>query len=288
MPVSKKIVFLFIPAVFFLFIIYSRLPTVYADPNTACLIQNPSPSPRVIDGLISALDISNNFGSNNGKCIKDNKAAFAPYKIPTYEDLKSIYYTQAKSDSTKFTKNIQLNGNFNVPSIMVGNGKPDIFLVTGNLTKLTGEGFGNNSHIKQSPAVIFVEEDFIIDSNISYGGGFVFIVKGNVIIHPDVSLIKAVIISSGKIYTAGNNCTNVQTANPLVIEGSLISIYKDQPQADFCALNPTSSGCPSIKFCRTLANNNNPAEQINWQPKYLVILKDLFASTLEKWSEIEE
>lgn len=43
-------------------------------------------------GLVSTLDVVN-FGTT-GACIVDPKAAFVPFKIPSYEDLKSLYYDQ--------------------------------------------------------------------------------------------------------------------------------------------------------------------------------------------------
>lgn len=46
-------------------------------------------------GLVSTADLfpGSNFGSS-GACIVDPKAAFAPFRIPTFEDLKSLYYDQ--------------------------------------------------------------------------------------------------------------------------------------------------------------------------------------------------
>ena len=98
------------------------------------------------------------------------------------------------------------------------------------------------------------------------------VVKNNVNIDVGVKQIDAVIMSAGKIYTAGSGCAtnNVETTNALIVNGSLIS------------LDPGA-----IVFCRTLTNNSQAAERIYQQPKYLVILRNLFADTLQKWSEIQ-
>lgn len=46
-------------------------------------------------GLVSTPEITSNskFGST-GACIVDPKAAFVPFKIPSFDDLQSLYYTQ--------------------------------------------------------------------------------------------------------------------------------------------------------------------------------------------------
>ncbi len=149
-----------------------------------------------------------------------------------------------------------------------------IYDINGNLTIS-----GNLSATSTKSGVVFVEGSLNITENYTYGRGStgtVFVVKGNVIIASSVTQIDAVIISSGKIFTAGNNCslalniasntTNLQ----LVINGSLISLDQNN----------------KIEFCRTLSDNSLPAEKIIQQPKYLVILRDLMSDTYQKWSEI--
>lgn len=280
MPVSKKIVLLSVPViciVSYLLITYFHQQTVFAQTNT-CTLQNTNP--RVQKGLISTPEITDNkFGVDAyGACAIDNKTAFAPYKIPTYEDLKSIYFTQSKKTKSSASQGTLISS--------LNQGKETIF-IGGDLEINSDINIPNNK-----TAIIFIDGNLNFKKDFTYSNinnGIVFAVKGNVNVDLTVEQIDAVIISSGKIYTAGDNCSSsVQTSSPLVIEGSLISIYKDHEQADFCALNPASPNCPDIKFCRTLANNSNPAEIVNWQPKYLVILRDIFADTLEKWSEIEE
>src|SRR5688572_5324993 len=47
-------------------------------------------------GLISGLNVSGYFGNLSGQCVLDPKAAYAVFKVPSYESLKSIYFTQSK------------------------------------------------------------------------------------------------------------------------------------------------------------------------------------------------
>lgn len=123
--------------------------------------------------------------------------------------------------------------------------------------------------------IIFVDGNLNINTNLTHtsnSAGLVFVVKGNVNIASTVTRIDAVIISTGSIYTAGAGCTtNSVTAGALTIYGSLISLDAND----------------KIKLCRTLANNNAAAEIVKQQPKYLVILRDLYAEILQKWSEIQ-
>lgn len=232
-------------------------------------------------GLVSTPAISGVF-STNGACQVDNaRAPFVPYKIPTYDDLKSRYFNQSKT-SNKSTLT-------NWPSSFNGNAA---YEVNGPLT------------VDQTPTgngaiVIFVSGALSITADYTYGGnsssdGTVFVVQGDVDISPTVVQINAVIISSGTIYTASSDCTT-NTGNPsdpgtpnnqLTINGSLISIYQSQTQADACALDSINNTCPEITFCRFLNDNNQPAEKINHDPKYLVILRDLYADTAQNWSEI--
>lgn len=255
-------------------------PTPTATPTPApinCPAQ--TTNPRVKSGLISTPVIEPNFGNPEGRCVVDPKAAYAPYDIDPYEDLKAKYYTQAKS-SALVNKVDPFNtppfsfDNFN--SAMTNPTKPGdaLFLIEGDLT-IDDSNFPTT--LLNKSAVIFVEGNLSITRNITFGEnntGLVLVVKGDVIIDPSVTLIKAVIISSGTIYTAGAGCTknsvNVgASTNALTVNGSLISL---------------SGG--KIVFCRKLNDNNNPAEVIIQQPKYLVILRNLYSDNPPKWSEI--
>lgn len=239
-----------------------RLMPVLAQQTAACPTQ--SSNPRVTDGLISSSSITDNkFSNNTGTCVVDpNKAPFVPYKIPNYDDLKSIYYTQSKAPKTSSDATII------TPITPSDDGK--IFDYTAADVNINGVVYNYNG-----TAVIFIDGNINIKGDVkalASTKGLVFVVKGNIIIDQSVTQIDAILISSGYIYTAGPNCnSSAVSASQLVINGSLISLNEAN----------------NIKFCRTLANNATSAEKINYQPKYLVILRNLFSDTLQKWSEVQ-
>lgn len=228
------------------------------------------------EGLVSTPAITGNFATGPaGACVVDPKAAFAPYKVPGFDDLKSLYYTQAKPPVRKD----QISGSPSQGDFTSRFTQNDVILVNGDLPNLNYTG-------TTKPSVVFVEGNLTIGSNITYGdanSGLVLVVKGNVNIDQTVTQIDAVIISEGLICTAysGSACLDGTIVTPrLIINGSLISIN----QTDQCP--PTGSNCP-IKFRRNLVDNTIlPAEQINHQVKYLVILRNLLSDTLQRWSEI--
>ncbi len=220
-------------------------------------------------GLVTTPSVAGKFSSSGG-CIVDNSVIFKPFTIPTYEDLKSIYFTQAKQNPS-ITKHNPLAGDKNQGDIpLTGNIDHLYYIQNGNLT-IDSNIPGNQT------GVIFIDGKLNINANItlpstSFNSGIVFIVGGNVVIDKSVTRIDAVIISLGVIYTAGDLCAaSSVTSSALQINGALI------------ALNEGSL----LKFCRKLATDNKPpAEIINYEPKYLIILRDLFSQTAQKWSEI--
>lgn len=193
----------------------------------------------------------------------DPKAAYAPFKIPTYNDLKSIYYGQSKAQKSTITTLSPV-------------ADKNVYLREGDLTisaGISGSGI----------ALIFVDGNLIITSNLTYGAapsnGLVFVVSGNVYIAQGVNRVNGVIISQGEICTASQGSPptcpagltdGLSPSQSLVVVGSLINLDPAKP----------------IRFRRNLTSNAGPAEQIVHQAKYLVLLRDIFSSTLQKWSEI--
>lgn len=183
---------------------------------------------------------------------------------------------------TTISKHTPINVDSTQSSIPLSAASDDIYYINGNLT-ISGDiaGLANNN-----VGVIFVEKDLFINPPSHQiirtvgSAGLVFVVGGNVYIDPSVVRIDAVIISQNTIYTASANtaCSTNQIKEvapgvpiqPLVVNGSLISLSDSLP----------------IQFCRSLADNTQPAEVINHQVKYLVILRSLISDTWQKWSEI--
>lgn len=75
-----------------------------------------------------------------------------------------------------------------------------------------------------------------------------------------------------EVPTSGNKQVEViPPTSQLVINGSVISLSSNYPP----------------KFVRDRGDNSQPSEIINYQPKYLVILKDIFSKDLTIWREIK-
>lgn len=221
------------------------------------------------DGLISAGGgITGKVDSATGACVVDPAAKYATYELPkNYEELKNTYYLRAKPPANAASSSNTQGAIKNLDT------KNQIYNFTGNFSvsaPITGTNTG----------IIFIDGNLDINSNIDYPsptGGLVFVVKGNVLISGDTKKIDAVIISFGTICTIANGgtCAPTPTLCPgatsatiqcqLVVNGSLISLNVNQP----------------ILFRRTLIDNQQAAELIKQQPKFLVLLKDIFSETLE-------
>lgn len=263
-------------------------------PSAKAVLQtNCSTTSNRTDGLIVTTQIDGSFGTSSETCVIDpQKAPFLPYKIPTYEDIKSLYYTQAKSSVRK----VQIASPQNPGQFTSAFTRNDIVWVNGDLPDVNYTG-------TTKPSVIFVEENLFIGRNITYGdenSGLVFVVKGDVYINPAVTRINAVIISEGIIYTAGAGCLTSQTSNKvsdagssspievLTINGSLISLNSNPLSIKLCRF---VSNFDAVTSCSLSSEATTPAasagEIINYQPKYLVILKNIFSDTVQKWSELD-
>jgi len=245
-------------------------PTSFAA-GTECQVDtsaNARASGLISIGADSAL--TGKFGNPAGICAYDPKAAFISFKLPTYAELKSRHFDQAKDNPTAFVnKNTMITVNpATQANIPMGAAEDQLYYLTGNL-ELTGNPSGSRT------GIIFIDGNLNISfADITYGTattGLVFVVKGNVNINAGVQIINTVIISQGTIYTGGTGCTKSSVSAPaLTITGSLISLDSTKP----------------IVFCRILSDNSTPAEVINHQSKYVVILRDLFSDTLQKWTEV--
>lgn len=244
------------------------------------------------EGLISTPQSGSDVCTTSGASVIDPKAAFLD--IRSYDDLKSLYFTQAKTTST-VTKHLILSGNKTQNDISFAGTKDHLYYITGATGDLTISG--NNE--PGGSGVVFVDGKLNFTGDYCYGStcpsgpvngtiGTVFVVKGDINIDKSVTRIDAVLISEGIICTASEenplSCPPGYTdplpvSGQLVINGSLISIKKTDP----AVINPPLP----IRFRRTLTDNTQAAEIINHQVKYLVILRNTFSDTLQRWSEIQ-
>lgn len=260
-----------------IFIIFTlNIPTQAQIPHCG------SGTPARAEGLVTTPELSGIFSTSSGVCItNDPKASFVSFKIPSYADLKSIYYDQVRSND-KLIKEPSLSS---LPSGGIKlEGRDHLFHFSSDLTITSPADISGNQ-----TGIIFVDGNLFIgplaSNKLKHGGnssGLVLVVSGQVSIDPTVLEIDAVIISSGRIYTAGlanaaGACSfssvttdNNQPIKALTVNGSLISLNDTKP----------------IAFCRKIDNTNKPSEEIHHQSKYLVILRNIFSSTLQKWSEI--
>lgn len=220
-------------------------------------------------GLISATEgITGGgvFGNSQQICITGTEAnplldaSYRDFKVPTYDELENKFYNLSRSIAKK--SNPRPNGD----QIFDDDG---IYLqpTSLNISKATGSGV----------QVIFIRGNLYITGNIDYAAndpysGLVFIASGDINIDENVTKVNAVLISSGTICTAytitTDSClsgTGLPYTPQLVVNGSLISLNKTN----------IPSGLSAIELTRNLINNQNqPAELINKQAKYLYILRN--------------
>lgn len=237
-----------------------------------------TPAPGVPAGLLSFTNQSGlSTFSTPDKCVIGNKAAVPQYSIPNFAEVKSLYFDQLKINPDPRQKPLpgnQTQTDFKTPidltiDPLTGDAGPKLYDITGDFT------IGSGGDIKvQRTGVILVEGNLNINTNLTQDTnttGLVFIVKGDVNIKDTVNQVNAYIVTFGTFCSAysSGNCSAQSPAGQLIINGSVISL----------------SGTPP-KFVRTNGDNSQPAEKVNFDPKYLALLKDIFARTLQIWSEV--
>ncbi len=255
-------------AIFFVFLSYYILHTTYNIPTVHAQDPCANAAPGGIslsEGLVTGKTITDST-LTSGPCLQGDETNIlleqGKIRADDYETLRSIFYTQSKAAKGETINNGKLP-NFSGSKIYSSDLNTNV--------KITG---GPPSAPSSAVAVIFIDGVLDIDGDVIFrttdpDSGIVFVVKNDINIKPTVEQIDAVLISSGRICTAatGNPChtQSYQKTDPLIINGGLISLNPDKP----------------IDFKRTLDDNSAAAaEQINAQPKYLIILKGLFSKDL--------
>jgi hypothetical protein len=232
-------------------------------PKISYAVQNCATSDRN-QGLISAKDVSGILGNADTTCVLDTEAAYRSFNVPSYTDLENQFYTFSRAPSgVKKTTQLQSGSqSFNGDGIYQLNSNFNITAATGNGVQ-----------------IIFIRGDLDITGNIDYPdnlannstSGLVFIASGDIHIHRLVTRVNAVLISAKTICTAYDYTPPAACLPPptqgiyteqLVVNGSLISLKKDLV---------TGTG---VLLRRNLTTNNQAAEVINKQSKYLYILKN--------------
>lgn len=217
------------------------------------------------EGLISTgVQISGSFGNKETICISGSDAAYRSFKVPSYQDLENQFFTLNHTSITKRTDSLG-NGTWGFSGSYAGNA---LYLQTGSvsLSGVVAAGSGTQ--------VVFIRNNLDITGNIDYAetdpnSGLIFIVGGDININCAVTKINAVLISTGIIRTSVGACPAGSSYSPqLTINGGLIS------------LNKSDLSTSAIVLGRNLNVNNQPAEVINKQPKYLYILRGILTKDL--------
>lgn len=258
-------------------------PRATADPARPGATANPR-----AEGLISSETLSGKFDNPSGACVIDTKSSFTQIELPKkYEEVKRNYYSRAK----KIPRVVEIYDPHSLPATLTINLTTinGIYNTTASFTAntVTIPNTSGPRATATKTAVVFIDQNLTFSEDLVYArknAGIVFVVKGDVHINTSVHKIDAVIISFGQICTNYDNssstCLTTRTALPegvpLKIDGSLISLSDDDIR------DPEER----IFFGRVLIENKDAAEVINQQPKFLVILRDLFASPLEIRTEL--
>lgn len=247
---------------------YAGFQNAEAQVTTSCGVGGQA------EGLISGQQISGKFGNANSVCILDSLSSYANYKVDTFDSLYNKFFTKVNASSS--VQKLTL-GNIDQNSLRFDGNTS--FLVSAGNVRIRADTPENISG--SNTAIVFVNGYLEIEKNIIYGTGttgLIFVVKGTTYIHQSVTEINAVIVGEGRIctaYVAGvDTCLPTDVTPQLTIYGSLISL--DQ--------NPAHTR--PILFGRVSEDVNVPAEIINQQAKYLVILKGLFTNNYTLQREI--
>lgn len=144
-----------------------------------------------------------------------------------------------------------------------------VYYTTGNYT-IDNQAIPNDFNTTTLSQIVFIDGDLTIDVNVNISdtAAVMFIVSGNVNIDQGVDLLEAAIIADGDIFTAYNAAEGAHTKT-LEWYGLL--------QGD------------RIYFQRTLQGTNNedtPAEDIVYEAKYLVKLRDFFGKNTVSWRSV--
>lgn len=273
---------------FILFLVFFSFSRVFA----ACPLANQERARIQLEGsnsFLSLTDTIDAFSSNrfsvSSKCLIGTRAFIPQSFLPNYQEMKSLYYTQNKAVSiekpTVTAGNITQSSSAS-PIDLSSSSNP---VVKGRLYNVSGNLTVENNITVEETGIIFIDGDLFINTNLTHtnqDAGLVFVVGGSVYITPNVDRVDAFIITHNEFCSAYNSVASqcypsFYQASKLTINGSLIFLNNPPPPI------PTPY---KPQFVRANANNRDPSEEINYQPKYLIILKEIFSKDRTTWSEV--
>ncbi len=251
---------------------FGVLPASVLAPSSAA--SSCGDSPRA-NGLVTSPSLDTSvgvkFGTTAGSCVTNtNEAALPTFQIQSYDDLRALYYDQFKAHSGVTKRSLSESINLSTLNPINFSGDNIWF------TNLSNFNIPSSGITGSGTQVIFIDGELEIQHDINYhtgnaAGGLVFIVKGNINIDASVHQIDAYLISGQTICTGydfgSNSCPGGLAAKdtvPLVINGGLVSL----------------NNSTSIRFRRDLTDNSTAAEQVNYDPKYLYLLKGMVSQSL--------
>jgi len=292
MPSTKKVfylvrfVFLGILVVIVTFFLYPHQSIQAACPTSFGLNET-----IVYDGLLTLGNAADsNIYSGSGGCILGSEATI-PQAFDEYTQIKSIYYDKSKFPGTKTNLPVgnvthQNPGGSNV--LKFNDNAGTMYNIQGNLTVTTNNPASDVNFAGGKNGIVFVNGNLEIDRNIKYGDsntGLVFVVSGDVNILQSVQEVDAYIITFGKFCSGWQGpegtasdptcAVDAEVEPQLTVKGSIISLSTD------AAKSPV--------FNRTSASPRTVASEVfQYQPKYLVILRNVFSADRIIWSEINQ
>lgn len=245
---------------------------------------------QVFNGFLTdpRTDANSVYGVFGSLCITDPQATIPEFSIKNFLNMKSLYYDQAASTIPKApTIDTAVLGRDadqgDIKSHITTTDNSQLFYIKGDLTLSDNIFFPPIN--PERAVVIFVtgnlnfSDDFPGASGNT--GGVVFIVSGNINIRSDVNIIKAMMITWGTFCSASNSSWTCPTdtvtgLSQLQITGSVVSLNSNPPPNDF-----------PPKFMRGITSSTTPSETITYDPKYMIIFKDIFSREQAIWSEVQ-
>lgn len=250
----------------------------------------------------------------------NNSCTFTLDPIPANGSyvFRLMAYDGATVDDLIAYKTAVYNGTSTLPPPITANGK--LYNIKGDLTI-------NNDITVNETGVIFVDGNLYINTNLlaypSNGTapdpkkGIVFVVKGTIYIDRNVDTINAFLVSHGRVFsyvddsdknidcptrlTNGYDITPFCSAYDKTVLPAACADFSEASKSGRLRLAIQGSAislnsCIRPSFTRQFAIPGatiaptpipQPAEVINFEPKYLVIMKDIFSRDLKIWREVQ-
>jgi hypothetical protein len=149
------------------------------------------------------------------------------------------------------------------------------FLRRGNLDYTTDGTVSCTTTAVKDARLVFVEGDLTISRNVTNGLPLVFIVRGNITIRPTVTRVDAILLSDRSISDTPG------ATNQLRVFGSVIGVLTDTVGDGILLYRNVGNDC-SIGVC----NQNDPSEEIIFQPKYLYLLAEYLGVFVSTYREV--